>query len=363
MNCYIQEKKRPGPTSRTAWSKARTDAEAICADAGWTAISIVPPPGDRENAGLAAKLAGHVRMDGVWRDGLSRLSDGDTLLIQLPVIHNCLFLARALRRARDRGVRVIGLVHDLESLRMSLDASFGLRTRARMHIEETGVLGVCDRLVVHNDKMRALMAERGVPDDKMISLGLFDYLMTADAERAVLERDPAADYRTLVVAGNLSADKAGYIYALPPGLRVNLYGVYYDGSRGAAGGDYRGAFAPDELPAALEGGFGLVWDGPDADTCRGVYGEYLRYNNPHKASLYLASGLPVVIWSGAALAETITAAGAGFAVGSLGEAAEVLRDMTAADYAQYRANAAALGAALRRGQRLRTALGIGGEGK
>ena len=56
---------------------------------------------------------------------------------------------------------------------------------------------------------------------------------------------------------------------------------------------YFGSFLPDELPAALEGGFGLVWDGDSAETCSGVFGEYLRYNNSHKASLYLASGFPL----------------------------------------------------------------------
>ena len=34
-----------------------------------------------------------------------------------------------------------------------------------------------------------------------------------------------------------------------------------------------------------------MWDGPSPDTCAGVYGAYLRYNNPHKTSLYLAAGL------------------------------------------------------------------------
>ncbi len=32
---------------------------------------------------------------------------------------------------------------------------------------------------------------------------------------------------------------------------------------------YFGSFLPDELPAALEGGFGLVWDGDSAETCSG----------------------------------------------------------------------------------------------
>ena len=56
-----------------------------------------------------------------------------------------------------------------------------------------------------------------------------------------------------------------------------------------------GSFLPDELPSALEGSFGLVWDGDSSKTCSGVFGEYLRYNNSHKASLYLASGFPIIV--------------------------------------------------------------------
>ena len=99
-----------------------------------------------------------------------------------------------------------------------------------------------------------------------------------------------------------------------------------------------------------------MWDGPGADTCRGVYGEYLRYNDPHKASLYLAAGLPVAIWEGAALAAFIEEAGAGFAAASVAEAAARAAAMPEEEYMTYFRNAAALGARLRRGEFLKTAL-------
>ena len=68
---------------------------------------------------------------------------------------------------------------------------------------------------------------------------------------------------------------------------------------------YCGQYKPEELPEKLEGGFGLVWDGDDLGACTGVFGEYMKYNNPHKTSLYLASGLPVIIWEKAAMAKYI----------------------------------------------------------
>lgn len=43
--------------------------------------------------------------------------------------------------------------------------------------------------------------------------------------------------------------------------------------------------------------YGLVWDGSERMRSKGGLGEYLRYNNSHKCALYLASGIPVIVWS------------------------------------------------------------------
>ena len=62
-----------------------------------------------------------------------------------------------------------------------------------------------------------------------------------------------------------------------------------------------------------------------SETCKGSFGEYLRINNPHKTSLYLASGIPVIIWSKAALAEFIEKNKCGITVDSLYEIADKLK--------------------------------------
>lgn len=61
---------------------------------------------------------------------------------------------------------------------------------------------------------------------------------------------------------------------------------------------WHGSFKPEESPEHLQG----VWDGDSVDTCAGNTGAYLRYNNPHKTSLYLACGMPVIVWKEAAIA-------------------------------------------------------------
>ena len=355
MDYALSEHNITGEKTRTAWSKAREDADRICLDEGFQLLRLTPDPGDRLHAGLAAKVRAHFVMRRQLAARFAPLAAGDRLFLQLPLVNNCLFLAGLLRGLRARGVRVIALIHDIELLRLSLTEDVSLRSRLRMRLEEKSVLAQCDRLIVHNDRMAEYMASLGVSREKMISLGIFDYRMDAAAARAVESRTPSPDRTTLIVAGNLSPEKAGYVYALPSAAEVNLYGIGY-GDRGASNAHYRGSFPSGELPAALEGGFGLVWDGPSADTCAGVYGEYLRYNNPHKTSLYLASGIPVVIWKEAALAELVEREGVGITAASIAEAVEKLRQLTEEEYRTCCAAAQGFGRKLREGAFLRAAL-------
>lgn len=61
------------------------------------------------------------------------------------------------------------------------------------------------------------------------------------------------------------------------------------------------------------------------ETCSGSYGKYLRINNPHKVSLYIAAGIPVVIWKEAALCSLIEENALGFGISSLDELEEALK--------------------------------------
>ena len=74
-------------------------------------------------------------------------------------------------------------------------------------------------------------------------------------------------------------------------------------------------------------------------TCTGVYGEYLRINNPHKTSLYLASEIPVIIWKEAALAKFIVDNKCGIAVDSLEDIKQALQDLSEEEYNEMKNNA------------------------
>lgn len=112
---------------------------------------------------------------------------------------------------------------------------------------------------------------------------------------------------------------------------------------------YHGSFSPEDLPEHLEGAFGLVWDGTSAETCIGNTGEYLKYNNPHKTSLYLSSGIPVIVWSKAAIADFVIRNGVGIAVDSLYDVNDRISEISEADYASMCENVDCIGVKLRSG--------------
>ena len=106
----------------------------------------------------------------------------------------------------------------------------------------------------------------------------------------------------------------------------------------------------------LKGKYGLVWDGDSLDTCSGLTGEYLKINNPHKLSLYLAVGLPVIIWEKAAEAEFVLKENVGVTVKSLYELPQRLATVSYNDYNIMKNNVRIVGERLRRGEYMMEAI-------
>ncbi|MBT3589086.1 MAG: hypothetical protein HN507_10605, partial [Flavobacteriaceae bacterium] len=102
--------------------------------------------------------------------------------------------------------------------------------------------------------------------------------------------------------------------------------------------------------------FGLVWDGVSTETCSGQYGAYLKYNNPHKTSLYLLSGLPVIVWDKAAIASFILDNNIGFSVSNLNELNDILKNIKYSDYLLMKANVLKVQEQVKIGQFLKNAV-------
>ena len=281
----------------------------------------------------------------------SQLKSGDQLLIQFPMLHHSFFTTRLVRKIQRRGVQVYFIIHDLEALRYANLDTVPLKHKIRVHLQESSLLKVADGVIAHNPIMKSVLVEKGIPEHKLVSLEIFDYLIPNYQEKDGLSKD-----QPIIVAGNLAQEKAGYLYQLPARPAYNLYGVGFDESRALANETYFGSFLPDELPAALEGGFGLVWDGDSAETCSGVFGEYLRYNNSHKASLYLAAGFPLVVWKQSALSHFVLENGCGIAVESLHDLSQAIEELDDKDYQDLLVHAKSIGQEIRNGNYLTNAL-------
>jgi hypothetical protein len=101
-----------------------------------------------------------------------------------------------------------------------------------------------------------------------------------------------------------------------PALTIDLFGVKPQLAL-SDNISYRGKYSGDDLPNHLTKGWGLVWDGHSLQCCNGQYGIYQQINSPHKASLFLAARIPVIVWQRSAIKNFVVHNRLGISVTSL----------------------------------------------
>lgn len=258
--------------------------------------------------------------------------------IQYPA-YSAVVMDHALKILRKKSsAKIVLLVHDIESLRMSADHPEFLTAEIRR-------FNSVDGLIVHNQAMADWLSDHDVTV-LMSQLQLFDYV---NPQRLITD----ATSSNICFAGNLR--KAQFLNDVPfKQLQVDVFGDGLTLTNSQL--IDHGSKSPDELPKFLTDRFGLIWDGNSADTCSGEYGEYLKYNSPHKASLYLSSGLPVIVWSQSALAPVVESLGVGFAVDSLADIEPMLNKLSDVDDRRMKAAALLVALKLRSGQMIESAV-------
>ena len=290
-----------------AGSKAGSDVLRIAMLRGYRFCRLFASKGTRTTVwNLAA---------GVWNTAkfCFRLKRGDLVLLQYPT--NRYLMKLMFGMLKTRGAHTVTLIHDVDFLRNVSLRNKGVEGMRRL---ELSLLSQSEYLICHNSSMIDALRQNGLAN-KMVALELFDYLYDGTtAERT--------DDGAVIVAGNLTEKKAGYLYKLQgQKFHLSLYGSNLGETFSNQNHTYHGSFPPDVLIANLRGSYGLVWDGPETYTCAGDYGQYLRYNNPHKVSLYLAAGIPVILWKQSALYPFVNSYGVGFGVESLNEIDEKIQ--------------------------------------
>lgn len=263
---------------------------------------------------------------------LRKNKDIDAFFIQYPLYSTYLTESLIEQIGNKTNAKLYFIIHDIESLRLFVNDDSYKKSEIEMFNKTDG-------LVVHNDKMKTWLLNQGVKVP-MESLEIFDY----DNPEPLVNNSGYEG--SVCFAGNLA--KAEFFDKLQINHLLKVFGpnnknVYPKNI------EYGGQYTPEQLPRELKQNFGLVWDGDTTTSCTGVFGEYMKYNNPHKVSLYLSSGLPVIIWKKAALAEFIESNNLGIAIDSLNDVDEILNKLSLEEYRQKKENVMKMAAKLRSG--------------
>lgn len=285
-----------------AGNKARKDVVTIACQNGFSHIPLYKSGNNKVSIILSIASA--------LFTVVVKIKKGEVILLQYPYAPNLVnrFLFSALYVVKKiKKCKLELIIHDIKGLRSDKLGTASGKKELELEVQRFNIF---DKVILHNEQMQKKLLDTGLKAPNEI-LGIFDYIY--DGDRAKISKT-----NTIIIAGNLSFEKCKYIYRLNElaPLHFSLYGIGY-ANKNIDNVTYNGKFSPDELIDHLKGKYGLVWDGDSLETCTGAYGEYLKYNNPHKLSLYIAAGLPVIVWNQSALAKYVKEKGVGVVVSSL----------------------------------------------
>lgn len=333
--CFISRNYRGIDSSG---NKAKTDNEITLRQMGAHNLGLHTTYYNSKILTFFLDLAGIIKM-------MLTIRPGDIVLLQYPVKKYFAFICKF---AHLRHAKTIALIHDLGSMRRK-KLTIGQEIKRLMH---------ADYVIASNEKMQGWLAQHGFTNPTG-ALQLFDYRSERVASASAHQASGACP--SLVYAGALAPRKNSFLLKMQEHIRDYQLEIYGNesGLPGLQAGDkihLHGFINPEDFISGVKGDFGFVWDGDSIDTCSGNFGEYLRWNSPHKVSFYLRAGLPVIIWKEAALAPIIEKEGAGFAISSIQELNDRLQTLSADDIQNMRANVLRVSNQLRSGHFFTTAV-------
>ena len=200
------------------------------------------------------------------------------------------------------------IIHDIKGLRWKNE---------KLLKKEINIFKKFKYIVVHNNRMKKFLSENGIIEENMYVLQLFDYLI--DDKKQKVNQNIIKSKVKVVYSGNLSKEKSPFIYQIDPkkiNLELNLYGLGIENDI-ASNILYKGSFEPENVNE-IQGNVGLVWDGNlDESDVDSYFKNYLKYNNPHKLSCYMATGIPVIAWSKSAISDFIKKNNIGYLINNI----------------------------------------------
>jgi hypothetical protein len=303
----------------SAGNKAKTDIEQILSRLGY------------KNAGLAQtacsnKIMGFVLTFTSVLKVFFTISAEDTVVIQYPFKKYYSFVCNIIHFRKGK---VITVIHDLGAFR-----------RKKLTVEkEIRRLKHTDVLIVHNENMKEWLLQQGY-SKPVVCLGIFDYLSSSENNKL---HTIDGQLVKVIYAGALSYKKNKYLYELDDKIskwQFELYGSGFEEGKikKQSHFKYNGFIPSDQLIEQVDAHFGLIWEGDSISTCSGNFGDYLKLNNPHKASLYIRCNLPLIVWEESALATFISENKIGICIRSLTELDTVLSAISVESYNEMKEN-------------------------
>lgn len=254
------------------------------------------------------------------------IKPGAVVGVQYPLLSINNVFRYFIKLARFKKVFFFCIVHDLHSLRT------GGNNQALIDDDITN-LNQFDCIIVHNKQMLAWLNQNGLQQEAVI-LEVFDYL----SDNFNISKTDTSGEKRIVYAGNLIKSKFIYNLHKLKNWSFNLYGPGYDPLLQTKSETvvWKGQFSPEQIAKELQGNYGLIWDGENCNACDEILGNYLKYNAPHKFSLYIAAGLPVIAPAGSAIGDFIKANNIGFLIDSVYDLDKI--NISPVDYSMMKSN-------------------------
>lgn len=261
-----------------------------------------------------------------------------TFVFQYPMYSNIIskYIIDILKQRKN--LKLILVIHDIESLRLHKD-------ERNIVAKEVNFFNRFDKVITHNKKMTNWLVNNGLKV-KTSELEIFDYNNPHLISKPTISKK-------IMFAGNL--EKSVFLEKLHINTDISIMGPT-PSKNYPRNIEYLGIFSPEDVPLHLKEGFGLVWDGDSVDTCRGIYGNYMRFNNPHKVSLYISSGIPVIIWAKSAMAEFVLENKVGLVINSLNDLDKIMENLTECEYSNLVRNVDRIATKLRNGEYIHKAI-------
>lgn len=246
---------------------------------------------------------------------------------------------------RKRTVELICMIADINGLKDGND---------QLLRKEINFLKRFRYFVVHNDNMKEWVRSTISPNAVISEIEFFDFITQPVNDGRSLSND-------IVFAGNLAKstflEKLNRIVEIGPSIHFNLYGPgKTEPMLSQKNVHWAGMEKPYQLPQKLEGSFGLLWDGDDADQPGGSLGNYMHYISHHKLSLYILSKLPIIAPAMAGSAALIEKYKIGILVNSLKEVEAKISNLPIEEYRQMQNNMIPLAEKISQGECLSHAL-------